>query len=499
MVLWVLCAAYLATMAGIVVAVAAGGAVDKVAGPVMVVLGIVAVVYSTRVARDPRLDVSLRRFWRLVTVALGLALATPVLFLFVTGAAPFPQPGDGAHLLFVLILFLALLSYPVRAATRRERWKALLDAATVALGASMVLWYIVIGPALVREGASVRLVLAASAYPVVDLLTLFAFARVLMRGTERATRRPLLLLGTGVFPLFVGDVYLGFTQAQTIAVARTPWQFACWLTMHLLLACGAADQWQRLASGDDRGTRHGRLATNLPYIAIGVGYLLMGAASVREGQIYPWSGLVVGSMGITGVVVVRQMLAQNESDEAAATDALTGLANRARLHRELAVSLPRADRSGRAVGVLLIDLNGFKPINDTLGHQAGDQLLVSVAGALRRSVRGDDLAGRLGGDEFAVVLRSVGGPDEAVAVARRITEALAEPIVIAGEPVRASASIGVAVSNSGATPDEVLHRADVAMYQAKRAKAAWTLWRDDLETASASHERSAREHPTRLP
>ena len=101
---------------------------------------------------------------------------------------------------------------------------------------------------------------------------------------------------------------------------------------------------------------------------------------------------------------------------------------------------------------------------------------------MRSSVRSDDLAGRLGGDEFAVVLRNVAGEDEATAVARRITEALSHPFTIDGAPVRASASIGVAVTGPGAiTPDEVLHRADVAMYRAKRLGEPYQLWREEAE------------------
>jgi diguanylate cyclase len=223
-----------------------------------------------RAARDTRRAAPIRRTWWWLTAAQALALATPVVFL-VTGARPLPAPGDAVHMAFSLLLFVALQSHPVRAAGRRERWKAVLDSATVALGASMVLWYVVIGPALTSGGASVRVVIAAAAYPVVDLLVLFAFARVLMRGTDRAARRPLLMLGTGVFALFVGDAYLGYTQAQVASVARAPWQFACWLTMHWMLACGAVEQGRRAGEADDTDVGRGGLATKLPYFAIGVG------------------------------------------------------------------------------------------------------------------------------------------------------------------------------------------------------------------------------------
>ena len=344
-----LCVAYAVTMVGIVYAAVTGAVpVDHVTGPVMVAFGLLAVIFSVRAARDRRRDSPIRRTWWLLTAGQALALATPIVFLF-TGARPFPSPGDAVHMAMSLVLFAALQSYPVRQANRRERWKAVLDSVTVALGASMVLWYVVIGPALTPGGAPTRIVLAAAAYPVVDLLVLFAFARVLMRGTDRTARGPLLLLGIGVLALFVGDAYLGYTQARVTSVERTPWQFACWLTMHLMLACGAVLQCRRPAGGGDGVSRRGRLATRLPYIAIGVGYALMAVAMVRQGQLFPWTGLVLGSMGITAIVVVRQMLAQNESDEAAATDALTALANRARLHRELA-SGPAPGRPRRPLG-----------------------------------------------------------------------------------------------------------------------------------------------------
>jgi diguanylate cyclase (GGDEF)-like protein len=198
----------------------------------------------------------------------------------------------------------------------------------------------------------------------------------------------------------------------------------------------------------------------------------------------------MGGMVITGVVMLRQSLSQRESDEAAATDTLTGLPNRGRLNQVLARALDRAARSGQRSAVLLIDLNGFKQINDTLGHQVGDGLLTAVADAMRRCVRGGDLIGRLGGDEFAVVLPVIGGDHDAMAVAERITDALAEPVVVGGEPLQASASIGAAVCEPGElTPDALLHRADVAMYVAKRGKRHRPeLWTPGVQDAAADDE-----------
>jgi diguanylate cyclase (GGDEF)-like protein len=132
--------------------------------------------------------------------------------------------------------------------------------------------------------------------------------------------------------------------------------------------------------------------------------------------------------------------------------------------------------------VLLIDLNGFKQVNDTRGHQAGDGLLVAVADAMRRSVRPGDLVARLGGDEFAVVMQPIVTATEAAGVAQRIVDAIAGPFVVGDLPMSGSASVGVALSSAGAgSADALLHRADLAMYDQKRRGGGWQLWHPGLE------------------
>ncbi|GAB2567237.1 hypothetical protein Aab01nite_45130 [Paractinoplanes abujensis] len=458
------------TVYAVTVALVLGGAAtglapaEKIAGPAMLWFDLVMVPYGIRACRHPGLDPAIRRFAQVLTAVLALTATVTLIFL-ITGTKAFPQVGDAVHLLVTVILFVALMTVPVRRMTTRERWKTLLDAGTVAVGASMVLWYLVIGPALLGS-RSWPIVLAAACYPVVDLLALFGLARVLIRGTRHISRRTFTMLGGAVFALLIGDSYIGYAQAHTAVVERSTFSFLCWLTTHFLLACGAIELWRQVAHpAENRDTRQRGAAAKIPYGGIGVGYLLMAIAAVREGSAFPWPGLVLGSMAITGLVVLRQVLVQSEITEAAETDVLTGLANRARLHDELARSLRRNARTA----VLLIDLNGFKQVNDTLGHQAGDDLLVAVADAMRSSVRPDDVVGRLGGDEFAVLVRSVTDRAGAAAVAGRISAAIAGPFVIGDRPVTASASIGVAVSAPGSLDvDELLHRADVAMYEQKR-------------------------------
>lgn len=150
-------------------------------------------------------------------------------------------------------------------------------------------------------------------------------------------------------------------------------------------------------------------------------------------------------------------------------DPLTGLANRIQFRERLARALERCERTRSRVGVLFLDLDHFKEVNDTLGHDAGDLLLKEVANRLTQCVRSFELVARQGGDEFVVLLENLHGADDATAVARRILTALAKPIGLgpAQRPVRTS--IGVALSDPGDTVDSITDKADRAMYRAKQA------------------------------
>jgi diguanylate cyclase (GGDEF)-like protein len=150
-------------------------------------------------------------------------------------------------------------------------------------------------------------------------------------------------------------------------------------------------------------------------------------------------------------------------------DLLTGLPNRAVLREAVDRSLARNTRGGKdELALLCLDLDRFKPVNDTLGHAAGDALLRQVAGRLRSCVRDTDLVVRLGGDEFAIVQTGVPQPAGATALARRIVDALAVVFDLDGHPVQIGTSVGVAVAPfDGEDTDSLLRSADLAMYQAK--------------------------------
>ncbi|HLF41771.1 MAG TPA: EAL domain-containing protein, partial [Acidimicrobiia bacterium] len=149
-------------------------------------------------------------------------------------------------------------------------------------------------------------------------------------------------------------------------------------------------------------------------------------------------------------------------------DPLTGLPNRTLLLDRLRQALARSERTDAAVGVLFLDLDRFKVVNDTLGHGAGDDLLVQVAARLRTAVRPMDTVARFGGDEFAVLCEGIAGEAGARALADRIAAALGAPVAVGGRDVAVSASIGIALAGGDTQdPEAVLRDADAAMYRAK--------------------------------
>ena len=185
---------------------------------------------------------------------------------------------------------------------------------------------------------------------------------------------------------------------------------------------------------------------------------------------------VLGIEGLTTDVTAMKM-AEAELAHQARSDALTGLANRLNFREATGRALARLERHDGMAGVLFLDLDGFKLVNDSHGHAAGDAVLQEVANRLRRVIRREDLVARLGGDEFAVLLAEVRDPSEAAATARRILESLEQPLTIGDVRADISTGIGIAVTRSGAvTPDELINRADIALYQAKRTgRGRWQI------------------------
>ena len=155
--------------------------------------------------------------------------------------------------------------------------------------------------------------------------------------------------------------------------------------------------------------------------------------------------------------------------ELAMKDTLTGLANRMALRQHLEQAWQRARRRREMLALIVIDLDGFKPVNDTYGHEAGDQLLEQVAHRLQNSARATDLVARLGGDEFVLVCESIGSAEQAEALAERILDTLGLPFFLHEQEIHIGASIGISFGLGCSTGDDLLREADLAMYQAKAA------------------------------
>lgn len=176
------------------------------------------------------------------------------------------------------------------------------------------------------------------------------------------------------------------------------------------------------------------------------------------------------TLELASVAVARNEFEQNLAHQAH-HDALTSLPNRVLFGELLEHALHRAQRSGKALAVLFMDLDGFKVVNDSLGHEAGDDLLVAVARRLEDVLRPGDVVGRFGGDEFTILcdeLEPGAEVDQARAVAQRVIDAVREPIVLSGQDQFVSASVGVALASTGQERAEALMRdADAAMYRAK--------------------------------
>ena len=176
-------------------------------------------------------------------------------------------------------------------------------------------------------------------------------------------------------------------------------------------------------------------------------------------------GLVLNTRDVTD----RKML-EEELAHQAFHDSLTGLSNRAVFRDRVDHALARASRTGAGLTVLLLDLDGFKMINDSLGHDVGDELLIAVGARIRACGRESDTIARLGGDEFAILLEDEGDQGRAIGVAERILAELATPFNIGGRDVFVRASIGVATCVAdGTNMDELIRNADTAMYAAKTA------------------------------
>jgi diguanylate cyclase len=365
-----------------------------------------------------------------------------------------------------------LLALPVHRLERGDLPRLALDVLLVGAALSVACWALIIGPTLAEDGGRELVREYGISYSVAAVLTLAVTVLVAARAGGRWLV-PVLLVCAGLALRALGRLgAVGLVLRDDYASGGV--LDLCWIVGFLLLAAAAlwppevAVAGARVApAGVAERTTRARVL--LPYLPAAVA--LVAAAVAGPGL--RGTGLVVGSLTVLLLLLARQVVTALDNAAFAAeetrmaySDPLTRLGNRALLSAEIARA-QRDARGGDRLSLLLLDLDGFKAVNDSLGHAAGDRLLVRLSERLAATVGPHDVVARLGGDEFAVLVDAP-APGAGLRTARRLLEALSAPVEFAGRTVRVTASIGV-VEQFGGEAGDVLRDADVAMYAAKSA------------------------------
>ncbi|MET7423472.1 diguanylate cyclase [Dactylosporangium sp. NPDC005555] len=434
----------------------------------------VASWFLFQASRLDRLAPAGRRFWRLMGIAaLLIAPATkPLTEASLGGRKSGPMLAGAVLLLSVALLLVlwGLLRLPTRSRSRGDWLRLGLDAATVLVCSATALWQFVLEP-ISDARADLPRALGLLVLSLLCLLAVLAVVKLILVGTDAVDMLALQSLAGVVLLGAIGSALVPVLQSDRLA-GVSDIITTCEGTM-----VGLAGVVQlRRARTVTAAPRRRRPYSILPYFAVAAVYLLLIA---HPGDM----PVLAGAMAATAAVVLRQLLAFRDNDallgtvrehqrllhEQATHDALTGLPNRALFNDTLDAAF-----SGAAI---LVDLDDFKTVNDTLGHHIGDGLLIEVGRRLRAAVRPGDLVARLGGDEFAVLLP---GADDLAAgeVAERILAELANPVTTQGHLMTVTASVGVSRDDD---PQALLRHADIAMYAAKqRGKGRHARYTPDL-------------------
>ncbi|GIF22748.1 diguanylate cyclase (GGDEF)-like protein [Actinoplanes tereljensis] len=447
-------------------------------------------VLAGRVAVSKRQEPRTRRAWQVITVAFGWQLAAHCAwfaqshFLHTTG---YPSAADYCFLLFSPFMFAGLLMLPGQHRRRRDRQRLALDALIVGAGGFMAIWYLLLGPILHAPGLTMWQRGFTAALPIGDLLLVLAMSTAMLRRHQPEVPGPVRLLAGSIALTVTADVSYSWIQLHG-GYTGGSWPDLLWLAGCFLLVLAADQQYRRPRHpAPRRGDRNAVFL--LPYAASVAAYLLLAEQSSHL-PLDPYGGMILGSAVLTLLVMARQMHALRDNREMAVTDGLTGLANRILVTERLEQLAGQPVRPGRHTAVLLIDLDRFKPINDTFGHEAGDVVLVAAADAMRSVIRGGDLAGRLGGDEFAVLMPGLPSREAAGAIATRLLETLRMPVIFGEHVLMVGASIGVAVRDDpDASGETLLQQADTALYAAKRAgRGRFEYYSDVMDTKAREAE-----------
>ncbi|MGF1646765.1 MAG: putative bifunctional diguanylate cyclase/phosphodiesterase [Kineosporiaceae bacterium] len=426
--------------------------------------------------------------WR----ALGAAIAVNVggsayysLVLARQTDPPYPSLADAFFLWFYVLTYAGVILL-LRSRAPRFQLSAALDGLVAGLGVAAVTAAVALPRLSSAGGGPVVEVALNLAWPIADLVLIVVLVGGSAVAGARLDRRFGLVVA-GLAVTAAADLMFLFAESGGGYVEGGPVDLAFLSGIALLaLAAGPTRRTRRRPGG--KGEPGAALTTRADRARVGWGLVaLPGVAAVGSLAVLatPAGGAssvprvlaaacVLAALARTGVTF-REMRDLTDVHRQARTDDLTQLPNRRALYEQCEAAV-RAATDAAPVALLLIDLDRFKEVNDSLGHAAGDALLVQVGGRVRGALRSDDVLARLGGDEFAVVLPGTGA-EAAVEVAEAVTRALAAPFPVESVTVHVDASIGVAVAplHAGSRTD-LLRCADIAMYDAKAARSGITVF-----------------------
>ncbi|WP_161952670.1 bifunctional diguanylate cyclase/phosphodiesterase [Actinoplanes sp. TFC3] len=438
----------------------------------LVVLNAVGVFFSVKAARHAAGPLT----WRLIAASRVLSLVSGIWYALysITGSTGWQWAGALGGMAMFVCLAIAATTVSVARVRGAQRWGFVAEVATVFFSGLMLAWYFVLAPAAARPGLRWLLDLGSVAS---QLMALAAVTAVLLRGAVTRLTQPLTVLFAGT--LLYAVSYSAFSAA-TLHGSRAQNSFllcAALITASLLMTVAAILASSPATAVPPDRTRILRIPpwlTHLPYVGVGLGNTLMLVVTVRQHALALWGGLSIIQTAMTTALAVRQIISLRESRRLNETDPLTGLANLTGLHDALQQALQRQKQPA----VMLLDLDGFKQVNDRYGHDVGDRLLIEFARLLRDETRHGDVAARIGGDEFVVVLEDVSQDDKAVTVAERILASLdANPVPAGSDTITIKASIGLATARPDDTAEDLKRRADLAMYESKRSgNHGWKVW-----------------------
>jgi diguanylate cyclase (GGDEF)-like protein len=450
---------------------------DVVYIPIALV-GPIAIVVGVRIHRPDQVWP-----WYLMAAGQVLWIVADGLFNWyetVLKISPFPSLADAFYLAGYPVIAVGLLLL-IRARRSKRDLAGTLDAATVTVGLGLLSWVMLAQPTIQSSESSFIAAVVSAAYPAADILLLAALVRLLTLPEGGSVALRLLLIALTL--LIAGDTL--FTAFGLYGAGQSNILDFLWLGSYWAWGAAALHPSVRSLSqpAGDSGLGFSKIRLLAMTLATLVAPGILAVQRAVELRL-DVAAVVIGSVLMFLLVVSRMWLAIDQIADAnvelerlqeelafqAAHDSLTGLPNRAEATRMMLAALSRARRSGNLLALIFIDLDGFKAINDSLGHPAGDQVLRAVAERLRSELRGGDTPARLGGDEFVALLEPVDSEASAISVAERLIATLSMPIPLAdGQKARLGASIGIAFNrHAGTDAEQLLSEADVAVYRAKR-------------------------------